>query len=451
MLIFIGSTVNGSKITKIGGNTLIPMPGDMERFGIELDLQIPNQAKNVHPNLESVEYDENVANIIQGLDEELYLSYLEELVSYGPRVTATEACFDSGEYIYNEFIEMGLDATIHEWEYSDELYGTNIQATINGANANSDEIYIICAHYDSVPGSPGADDDGSGTIAVLTAAKLMSTYLFNHTVRFVAFSGEEQGLIGSSFYASDSDEKNENIAAVLNVDMIGFAEDEEDETRIKIYENDFSQWITEFTDEVSEEYNEYLNLDVLPSGSSYGSDHASFWEQGYPAIFYAEYNFNDYYHSSEDIIENMNIDYAVRCSRLIIATLAELSEIIGAEAPLQPDRPDGPSSGDARTEYRYSTTAIDPQNDQIYYYFDWGDGKNSGWLGPYNSGETIFASHQWSIRGDYLIRVKAKDIEGHEGVWSDQLSVSMPRNRLIQLKNNLFRLFEKLQQFKFLI
>ncbi|MCD6108537.1 MAG: hypothetical protein J7J89_03585, partial [Thermoplasmata archaeon] len=57
---------------------------------------------------------------------------------------------------------------------------------------------------------------------------------------------------------------------------------------------------------------------------------------------------------------------------------------------------------------------------------DWGDGTNSGWLGPYNSGETVEASHSWSEKGEYSIKVKAKDINGLESEWSDPLVISMP-------------------------
>jgi hypothetical protein len=66
---------------------------------------------------------------------------------------------------------------------------------------------------------------------------------------------------------------------------------------------------------------------------------------------------------------------------------------------------------------------VDPDGDDILYMFDWGDGTNSGWLGPYASGITITASHKWTSSGIYLVKVKAKDIYGSESGWSDSLTV----------------------------
>ncbi len=96
-----------------------------------------------------------------------------------------------------------------------------------------------------------------------------------------------------------------------------------------------------------------------------------------------------------------------------------------------PTRPLGPSSGTKDTEYNYTTTTTDIDGDQVFYFWDWGDDKNSGWLGPYNSGETCDASHTWIEKGTYEIRVKAKDEHGIQSGWSDLFSVSMPKNKSI--------------------
>ncbi|MCX6664239.1 MAG: PKD domain-containing protein, partial [Euryarchaeota archaeon] len=71
-----------------------------------------------------------------------------------------------------------------------------------------------------------------------------------------------------------------------------------------------------------------------------------------------------------------------------------------------------------------STTDID--GDQIYYLFDWGDGNDSGWMGPYNSGDICKESHIWSTKGNYAVKVKAKDTFGAESPWSDPLPITMP-------------------------
>ena len=91
-----------------------------------------------------------------------------------------------------------------------------------------------------------------------------------------------------------------------------------------------------------------------------------------------------------------------------------------------PNKPSGWPVGEVEKNYTYKTSTTDEDNDQIYYMFDWGDGTTSGWLGPYNSGEKVEASHSWSKQGDYLIRVKAKDTHYSESKWSDPLPIRMP-------------------------
>ena len=77
------------------------------------------------------------------------------------------------------------------------------------------------------------------------------------------------------------------------------------------------------------------------------------------------------------------------------------------------------------TVYNYSVTTTDVDNDQIYFKFSWGDGEKTDWLGPYYSGDTCEASHSWSERGTYSIRVQSKDSGGHMSEWSDPLSVQV--------------------------
>jgi len=108
-------------------------------------------------------------------------------------------------------------------------------------------------------------------------------------------------------------------------------------------------------------------------------------------------------------------------------------------APLKPSTPNGPLSGETGIEYTYTTITTDPDDDQVFYNWDWEDGSNSGWIGPYNSGDEASASHIWNIKGMYDIRVKAKDANGRESKWSDSLHVTMPKNQ--QTQNTWFLQF----------
>jgi len=101
--------------------------------------------------------------------------------------------------------------------------------------------------------------------------------------------------------------------------------------------------------------------------------------------------------------------------------------------PNTPSTPSGPSSGKIDTSYTYSTSTDDPDGDQVYYKWDWGD-EISSWLGPYNSGDIVTVSHIWTNQGTFPLKVKAKDINDLESVWSDPISVSIPKNKPISFE-----------------
>jgi hypothetical protein len=286
-----------------------------------VDIQVSQRFAPLHP-VPPTTMNLNITELLQQVDESLILGYLENLTSFGPRLTGTPACDLSAQYIYETFQDMGLEVRYHNYT-DDTVSGSNVEATLNGTDSSN--VFIICGHYDCVAAGPGADDDGSGVAAVLAAAEIMKNYEFYHTIRFVAFSGEEQGLIGSYHYVEDAYNNNDTIIAVLNADMIGFAPLPSDGTKGKIFENSASEWIVSFTQDISQVYSEYIGIELAPQGETWGSDHFYFWEFGYDAVFYHEENFNDYYHSANDTIANMNLSYSARFTRLILATLAEMA------------------------------------------------------------------------------------------------------------------------------
>ncbi len=98
-------------------------------------------------------------------------------------------------------------------------------------------------------------------------------------------------------------------------------------------------------------------------------------------------------------------------------------------APERPSKPSGPSSGTPGNSYTYTTSTTDNEGDEIFYKFDWGDGTDSGWKGPYPSGQTVSQSKTWNSRGTFSVRVQAKDTDDHKSKWSVPLNVQMPRDR----------------------
>jgi len=96
-----------------------------------------------------------------------------------------------------------------------------------------------------------------------------------------------------------------------------------------------------------------------------------------------------------------------------------------SQTPAVPSEPAGPASGYTDSSYGYTTSATEPDGDELYYWFDWDDGTNSGWLGPYASGQVCNASHSWSNPGSYSVKAKAKDEWDEETAWSDSLLVTL--------------------------
>ena len=112
-------------------------------------------------------------------------------------------------------------------------------------------------------------------------------------------------------------------------------------------------------------------------------------------------------------------------------------------APSKPSKPNGQTQGKPGESYTYTTSTTDPDSDQVAYWFDWGDGTNSGWTTRYASGAIASASHKWSAKGTYQITVKAKDAHGAESAWSDPLPVQMPLSLGMKIPHLFARLFER--------
>jgi len=120
-------------------------------------------------------------------------------------------------------------------------------------------------------------------------------------------------------------------------------------------------------------------------------------------------------------------------------------------APDKPKKPTGPTSGRIDTQYNFSTSTTDPDGDQIFYKWNWSDGTDSIWLGPYNSSDYVTINHSWHLPGEYKIKVKARDTSYRESQWSDELiiniytgvgnlTISEPRNGIYIMNSKIIDL-----------
>lgn len=122
--------------------------------------------------------------------------------------------------------ELGVSSSTLEYSAGGNTFG-NLEVTIPGGILSS-EIYAAGAHYDAVSGSPGADDDGSGTAAIVEIARVLSGCSYARTIRLLLFSNEESGTLGSSAYASEAAARGDDIRGFLSLDMIAYGPAGED-------------------------------------------------------------------------------------------------------------------------------------------------------------------------------------------------------------------------------
>jgi hypothetical protein len=112
------------------------------------------------------------------------------------------------------------------------------------------------------------------------------------------------------------------------------------------------------------------------------------------------------------------------------------------QPPETPAEPTGPDNGVTNVEYDFMAVTSDPEVNQIYYWFDWDDGTNSGWLGPYASGTSVTASHEWDAGGSYDVTVKAKDELGAESGVSPAHTIAIAAGPVLQIENITGGLFK---------
>jgi hypothetical protein len=253
----------------------------------------------------------------------------------GTRFSSSQGCHDAGVYCYDHFASLGLNAEYQDYHAT---YAPNSIGVQEGG-VYPDRVYIIEGHLDDLPSSglaPGADDNASGTVTALAAAEALACWGVKSTVKYLAVTGEEQGLHGSNAYADDALARGEDIRGVINMDMNGWegngTPDPED---LDINFNGPSEWLGLLFAECAEKYGTGLVVDAFYCPSLTASDHYPFWQNGYDAIcgitdnqgYCGHSGSYPYYHQSDDTIANCGDPAFFYASvRASVATLAELAE-----------------------------------------------------------------------------------------------------------------------------
>jgi len=239
----------------------------------------------------------------------------------------------AANYIKQKLQSYGLPATDQWWSGT----GRNVYGVQLGT-LYPNKKYIICAHYDDMPPgttAPGADDNGSGTAAVIEAARIFTNYNSNYTIIYALWDEEEQGLIGSAYYALQAYNAGDSIMGVINLDMISWDSNSDNKAEIHTRPIANSIVLKDKMLETNSLYSIGLTLYTINPGATY-SDHASFWNYNYGAILLIEYDsdFNAYYHTTNDKVQYFNLPYYLKMSKTAIgtvATLADMTEIVPVE------------------------------------------------------------------------------------------------------------------------
>ena len=225
--------------------------------------------------------------------------------------------------IVAEFQSYGLSVALEPFTYSSTTY-YNVVATMPGTTYPNRE-YIIGAHFDSVS-NPGADDNASGTAAVLLAASIVSQYDSESTIRFIAFDREEQGLIGS--YAYVADHPGADVRAMIAADMVAY---DPNTDNALIYGRSTSLPLKNALGSAITLYGD--GLTYTDGGWNGQSDHAPFDAAGYQACLLIEGQVwsNPYYHTQQDTVNTLgyiNYAYATKMTRALVGYLVDNAGVL---------------------------------------------------------------------------------------------------------------------------
>jgi hypothetical protein len=325
--------------------------------------------------------------IVREISPQRIHAYVDKLVSFGTRHTMSETASSTrGIGAARRWIKAELErcgAGRLDVQFQSHVHPVdkriprpteivNVVATLAGTQAASkDRYYVVSGHYDSrvtdvmnaTADAPGADDDASGTAAVIEMACVMSRHTFDASLVFMTVAAEEQGLYGSGDYAAKAKAAGMNIAGMLNNDIIGSSHDEHgtlDNSEVRLFaegvppvkettpalrtllqtggENDsITRQLARHIKETGERYVPGFKVDIIYRRDRYlrGGDHSPFLDAGYAAVRFTEPH-EDFNHQHQDLrTENgkkigdlaayVDPDYVAQVARVNAASLAALA------------------------------------------------------------------------------------------------------------------------------
>jgi hypothetical protein len=353
------------------GNTLLMQlsPAEVDdvwRLGAELQRLpdrphpiwlAPARSYSLRPDADTL-----IERLLAKVSPDSIRKQIQRLQDFRTRYTPADSCRAAEQYVFDYFTALGMDSVeLDTWYAQGER---NVIGTIKGSS-NPEKIAIICGHMDCTSEdpnnyAPGAEDNASGTVMALEAARVLAGENLGQTVKFIAFTGEEQGLVGSYHYAEAMRGIDADITGVLNFDMIAWPGGQ---FGVAIFCDSASYGLAQLEGHMAEQY---TTLDHEVVIGSYGSDQLSFHEYGYQATAGAEYGSGyPYYHTTGDTIGNLSMPLAAEVAKMGIAGLVTMATA--------PDEPDGFRLWDAGTGGALEATwEENDESDLAGYRLMWG-------------------------------------------------------------------------------
>ncbi|MDR3703597.1 MAG: M20/M25/M40 family metallo-hydrolase [Candidatus Sulfopaludibacter sp.] len=338
-----------------------------------------------------------IKQIVDQVSEERIGAIMKRLESFGTRYVGSEQDSETHgiggaqRWILSEFQSYSpkLQVSVDKFQVkksqrlAKDVELANVVAILPGT-IDKDRYVMIGGHYDSIalrrtagqaaqandsggtaadqePLAPGVADDASGTAAVMELARVMSQYEFDKSIVFIAFAAEEIGLNGSRNYAQEAKEKNMQIEALLNNDIIGSdisGDGRSANNHLRVFsegpEDSPSRALARYTKEIAERYVPSMTVDLVFRRDRFGrgGDHTSFNREGFTAVRLttASENYANQ-HTATDTFANASVPFTTRAAKMNAAVLASL-----ALAPKPPQvsrpRPAGRGAGDTATAGR---------------------------------------------------------------------------------------------------
>jgi len=276
--------------------------------------------------------------------------HLHALIAERHPLSSPAALRCAEDYLAEQFRLLGLDVSAHPFKALGDTY-RNVIATFPASQGDAAPL-LIAAHYDTVLGSPGADDNASALAVMLEAARCLREVTLSREVRFIAFCLEEENLLGSLAYASWLRESKQEISGAIVLECVGYARTEEGSQKkpsgvpiavpsvgdfLAIVGNQASTGLVAAVEGAAKQQVPDLktvslivpgNGEALPDTRR--SDHAAFCHYGYPAVMLTDTaNFrNPHYHQPTDTLETLDLGFMDKVARAVTAAALELA---GAE------------------------------------------------------------------------------------------------------------------------